>query len=387
MKKLSVVLLTLALTVSYCFCAFAMPNAKTNVLEASLSENSLSAKGAVLINAETKEVYFEKNKDERLGMASTTKLMTALVVLDKRDPSDIVTVGKEAVGIEGSSIYLVEGERLTIGELLCALLLASANDAAVALAIAASGSLNDFVYDMNDRAADMGLTDTCFQNPHGLYHEQHYTTAYELAIIAAEALKNETIAEIVRQKKMTIPLNGNKDERLLVNHNKLLSYYDGAIGMKTGFTKKTGRSLVSAAERNGLTLIAVTLDAPSDWNDHRFMLDYGFDNYECTCLYATNSFIFSLPVSDGNKGEVPVTNSEPIRIFRKKNDQAYKICVEGYTRFAVGTVNAGDIYGSVTIRYNGHEYSSKLVYAENVKGNTTPTVGFFDRIKNFFSVE
>ena len=352
-----------------------------------LSMDDISARSAVLINAQTNEIYFEKNANERLGMASTTKLMTALTALKLLSPDMIVSIPKEAIGIEGSSIYLIEGECLSVSELLYALLLSSANDAAVALAVAASGSVDAFVCQMNEQAQAWGLTDTSFVNPHGLHDKEHYTTAYELARIGAKALENEIIREIVCQKRATIPHNGEADKRLLVNHNKLLSSYDGTIGMKTGFTKSTGRTLVSAATRDDLTLIAVTLDAPSDWNDHKLMLDYGFNNYERVCLFPAGTFTQAVPISDADSDLVTLTNEEPIWITRKKGDGIAKITLCAPWRFALGSVQKGDRFGSVTIECQSGYGSSPLVYAEDTIGRTKSKKGFFERIIGFFSTE
>lgn len=238
---------------------------------------NVSASGAVLIEAESGRILYQKDANKRRPMASTTKIMTALVALEHGDLDAPIRIPAEAVGIEGSSLYLVENEVLTLRELLYGLMLRSANDAAAAIAVAIAGSVFDFSEMMNEKAEEMGLTNTHFDNPHGLDSEEHYTTAYELALITAEALKNEVFREIVSTYKKLLPQLNVPDRRLVVNHNRLLRTYDGCIGVKTGFTKKDGRCLVSAAERDGVTLIAVTLNAPNDWNDHKKMLDSGFD--------------------------------------------------------------------------------------------------------------
>ena len=269
MKKRSLLWL---LAISIC-AVFIIPMPASALPEAELP---LSAESAILMDASDGSVLYEKNAHARKGMASTTKIMTALVAAQSMPLDKNILIPKEAVGIEGSSVYLTEGESLTVRQLLYALLLSSANDAATALAIASAGSVESFAEKMNLFAKELGLSDTHFINPHGLYHEDHYTTAFELALITAAALRNTTVKEIVSTYKTDIPLGNEKKGRLLVNHNKLLKLYEGAIGVKTGFTKKTGRCLVSAAERDGLTLIAVTLNAPDDWNDHIKMLDHGF---------------------------------------------------------------------------------------------------------------
>jgi D-alanyl-D-alanine carboxypeptidase len=207
-------------------------------------------------------------------MASTTKIMTAAVVLSSLSVDTVVSVPPEAVGVEGTSAYLKEGERLTVLDLLYALLLGSANDAAVTLAVATDGSVSAFAAHMNEVARELGLTQTNFENPHGLPDESHKTTAYELALITAYALRMPRFAEIVGTKRYRF--RSSLREHTLTNHNRLLSFSEEAIGVKTGFTKKSGRCLVGAVRRDGTTLVSVTLSAPDDWRDHMTLWDYGF---------------------------------------------------------------------------------------------------------------
>ena len=233
----------------------------------------VSARAAALYEPESNRFLYEKNAEERLSMASTTKIMTALISLEHLDLNEEITVDERACGIEGSSVYLKPGEVLTAEDLIYALMLGSANDAAEALAYEISGSPDSFTELMNERARSLGLTDTNFKNPHGLDCEGHYTTAKDLALITACAMSLPKFNEIVSTYKKTI--KSSAETRVLVNHNKLLQSYNGCIGTKTGYTKKSGRSLVSAVERDALCLICVTIDAPSDWRDHKNLLDYG----------------------------------------------------------------------------------------------------------------
>ena len=304
----------------------------------------VSARGAVLMEAETGEIAFGINQNARLPMASTTKIMTALCALEMLPPETIVTVSPDAVGVEGSSIYLVAGERLTMEELLYALLLESANDAAAAIAIAVSGSVESFAALMNRRAADMGLTDTHFVNPHGLDDPEHYTTAKELALIAREALKNPFFREICGTRRKVIPLQGEKGVRLLLNHNRLLGSYEGCIGVKTGYTKKTGRCLVSAAERDGVTLIAVTLGAPNDWRDHTAMLDYGFGLYDSVTLCEPDFYHAPLWLVAGQAEYVMVSNTEVLTVTLRNNHGPVR-CIVELPRFAYAPVRAGEQVG------------------------------------------
>lgn len=269
----------------------------------------VSAKAAALIGPNG-EVLFEKNGNMRLGIASTTKIMTAIIVIESCSLDEEVATPSEAVGVEGSSLYLKKGEVLTVEELLYGVLLQSGNDAATSLAIHCAGSVPAFVELMNEKASLLGLSDTHFDNPHGLSSDEHYSTATELGKIAAYALKNETFRKIASTYTHKIRYDGNEGGRLLVNHNKLLKTYEGAIGVKTGFTKSTGRTLVGAAERDGLTLISVTLNAPDDWRDHKTLLDCGFSNYEIFQAEGKEEFSFCVPVSDGEKESTIIKNEE-----------------------------------------------------------------------------
>lgn len=292
----------LCLILSFSF-VFGILLVTVNAEESILAPPSLSAKSAILIEGESGGVVCEKNAHSRLPMASTTKIMTALVALELASPETVILVDERAVGVEGSSIYLCAGEKLTLEELLYALLLESANDAAVAIAIGVAGSEESFVDAMNQKATSLGLSDTHFANPHGLDAEEHYTTAYELAKIARVALQNPLLKTIVSTRKITIPHQNTDGVRLLVNHNKMLRQYDGCIGMKTGYTQKSGRCLVSAAERDGVMMIAVTIDSPDDWNDHTKLLDYGFSLYRSVELCSAD-FRFCLPVVGGKESYV-----------------------------------------------------------------------------------
>ncbi len=225
--------------------------------------------------SDTKEVIFEKNSKEKMPMASTTKIMTAILALEKTNPRDVVTVSANAERQEGSSIYLERGDKIAMEDLLYGLMLNSGNDAAVAVAEFVSGSVDEFAREMTRFARKIGAKDTYFKNPNGLDADGHYTTAYDLALITSYAMDNEVFRRIVS----TVEKSGKVNDSDIVyfrNHNKLLKMYDGAIGVKTGYTKRCGRCLVSAAERDGIELIGVTLNAPDDWNDHMNMMDYGF---------------------------------------------------------------------------------------------------------------
>ncbi len=250
-----------------------------------------SASCAVLMDAGSGRVLYEQNSHQPRLIASITKLMTALVAVEQAEDLDqAVTVKGEWLGSEGSSIYLKAGEEITLRGLLYGLLLQSGNDAAMAIACHTAGSEEAFVSLMNRKAAELGMADSSFANPSGLNDDGHYSTAYDMALAARACLKNETVAEICATRSITV------GTRTFVNHNKLLSLYDGCVGMKTGFTEKAGRTLVSAAARDGQTLICVTLNDGNDWNDHMKLLDYGFQTFPRRVLCRRGEVLGSVPV-------------------------------------------------------------------------------------------
>lgn len=249
------------------------------------------AASAVLMDAESGRVLYEHDAHRPRLIASTTKLMTALVAAERaKDLDEVVTVKGEWLGSEGSSIYLTAGERITLRELLYGLLLQSGNDAAMVIACHVAGGEAEFAALMNEKAGQLGMKDSAFINPSGLNAEGHYSTAYDMALLAQECLKNEVVAEICATRAITI------GTRTFVNHNKLLHRYEGCVGMKTGFTEKAGRTLVSAAERDGQTLICVTLNDGDDWNDHAKLLDYGFETYPRQALCCKGEVLGSMRI-------------------------------------------------------------------------------------------
>ena len=236
---------------------------------------STSAKAFCVMCADTGEVLASSNAHLRLSMASTTKIMTALILAELNTLDKEIVTTKEMVTVEGSSMGLLEGDSISYYELLVGMLLASGNDAANTTAIAVSGSVEAFAKLMNKRANEIGMKNTNFVTPSGLDDDEHYSTAFDMSLLACEALKNDTIRNIVSQKKITISYGNPPYQRTLYNHNKLLGSYEYCIGVKTGFTKKSGRCLVSAAEMDNCRVVAVTLNNPNDWSDHEALLDYG----------------------------------------------------------------------------------------------------------------
>jgi len=343
---------------------------------------SLSARCAVLIEAETGRIIYALNQNSRQPMASTTKIMTALLAIENEPLDKIVTIPEGAVGVEGSSVYLKAGEQLTLESLLYALLLESANDAAAAIAIEIGGSIEGFAAMMNSKARELGLENTSFTNPHGLDNENHYTTASDLALIARCALEDEDFAHIVSTRQKIIQVMNDSSVRYLTNHNKLLRLYDGAIGVKTGFTKKSGRCLVSAAEREGVRLIAVTLNAPNDWDDHERMLDYGFSQIERVSLCKSGDYNLTVPIISGSKKSVNVTNKDSLSIIMPKGEHEITVTAE-LERFYFAPVSAGDMLGCLVFKDHGEILGRVPLYSE-ADVALAEKQGFFDKIFSIF---
>ena len=244
-----------------------------------VSALDVSAKSAVVINAQTNEIVFEKNCNQKLSMASTTKIMTSLLACTSGRMNDIVTVVPDMLyGVEGTAIGLKPGYKMSLRNLVYGMLLESGNDAAQTTAFYLGGSVSSFALKMNGLAKQVGMKNTNFVTPSGLDSEEHYTTAYDMALLGAYAVKNPEFRSICSTKSITVDFVEPQLRMTFSNHNRLLRSFDGAFGIKTGFTKKSGRCLVSAAERNGVCFVAVTLNAPNDWNDHKRMLEYAFEN-------------------------------------------------------------------------------------------------------------
>ena len=307
---------------------------------------AVSARSAIVLDGTTGQVLFEQNADEQLPMASTTKIMTAITAIENFDLDREYVVKKEYTLVEGSSMYLKEGERITLRDTLYGLMLMSGNDAALAVA-GECGGRERFVAMMNDTAARLGLTHTHFENPNGLDGETHFTTARELAQIAAYAMQNPDFREIVSTKSY------NTKTRYMKNHNRLLSLYEDAVGVKTGFTKKSGRCLVSAAERNGRRLIAVTLNAPDDWNDHISMLEAGFAQYAPYPLHTAGQILRTQPIEGGSAGEAALAADEELTVWLTAREQSLVEPVFCGPRFTYAPVAAGSAWGTVRYEIGG----------------------------------
>ncbi|QPA29905.1 D-alanyl-D-alanine carboxypeptidase family protein [Thermaerobacillus caldiproteolyticus] len=241
----------------------------------------VSAQSAILMEQHSGRVLFEKDAHTKRRIASITKIMTAILAIESGKMDETVTVSSRAVRAEGSSVYLKEGEKIKLRDLVYGLMLRSGNDAAIAIAEYVGGSVEGFVFLMNQKAAEIGMRDTEFANPHGLDDaENHYSTAYDMALLMQYAMQNKEFRKIAGTKVYRAPNPGEKWDRVWRNKNKLLTkLYEYCTGGKTGYTKRAKRTLVTTASKDGLDLIAVTLDAPDDWNDHIAMYEYGFEDY------------------------------------------------------------------------------------------------------------
>lgn len=312
---------------------------------------AVAAEAAVLLDAQTKQLLFSVNGQKRLGMASTTKIMTALLALESGKFKESVVIPPEATEIEGSSIYLTAGEVFTLEELLYGLMLESGNDAATAVAIAVSGSVEAFVELMNLKAEQLGLSGTHFDNPHGLSSENHYTTAADLGFLTAHALENPDFLKIVSTKVYRLSAEGRRCERYFSNHNRLLGSYEGMIGVKTGYTKSTGRCLVTAAERGKMRLVAVTLNSGDDWNDHRKMLDYGFGAFEVRLLAEEGDFRFEVAVTGGKSETLWVSNPSAVSLCLPSGTETETAV--SLPPFVYAPVKEGQHLGTVRVYANG----------------------------------
>lgn len=277
---------------------------------------AISAQKAIVMDGQTGRVLYEKNADSRSLVASCTKIMTALIVCERCNVLDRMRIPKEAVGIEGSSMYLKSGEIITIQELLYGLMLHSGNDAAVALAIYCGGTVEGFAELMNDKARNLGLTGTHFTNPHGLDAPGHYSTAKDLAILASYAMKNPLFAQTVSTKQVTV------GSRYLTNHNKLLWQVEGADGVKTGYTKAAGRILVSSAVQQGRRLVCVTIDDGKDWEDHKALYTQYFARYTKKILVTAGETLGTLQVMGGTEDTVALIAATDFSFALAEEEQA-----------------------------------------------------------------
>lgn len=355
------------------------------------NSQAISAQAYALVDQNSGRLITGSNENMCLPMASTTKIMTGLIACESGKLDESFTVPAEAIRVEGSSMGLVAGEKLTLREIVYGLMLESGNDAANTIAVLLAGSNDKFAALMNNRAIQLGLADTHFSNPSGLYNVSHYTSASNLARLAAFAMKNKNFAQIVGTKSIRIHYNGLPNGRLLRNHNDLLSIYDGAIGVKTGFVKKSGRCLVTCAKRNGVCIVAVTLNDPNDWKDHEELLDSGF------CILKSYKLLDVSPtitanVAGGVSDKVETSYDKDAAGDLKQGEQErLKMHVE-MEKFYYAPIKKGQLLGKMVFTVDDVEVAeTDITAAADVqklqkKQNTT---GFFKNLWNgitsFFS--
>ena len=340
------------------------------VLFAPLPAGAVSARSAAVMDPISGRLLYEKDSSRQSLIASTTKIMTALLVCERCNVLDQMLIPKEAVGIEGSSMYLKEGERLSVQELLYGLMLSSGNDAAVALALYCCGSTEEFANLMNDKARSLGMKQTHFENPNGLDARNHYSTARDLAVLASYAMENPIFEKTVSTKTVTI------GTRCLRNHNKLLWLYPGADGVKTGFTKAAGRILVSSATKNRRRLIAVTINDPDDWRDHGALLDNGFSDYNSQRIVTVGDCVGYRESASGNPSKVAVLAAENFvySVSKEENPQLllpgsgfiYAPVAEGADAGYAYVLLSGKAVGKIPVVYG---QTSEIIQPERKKSS------------------
>ncbi len=344
---------------------------------------SISAKSAILCTSDGLVIY-EKNADIPLPMASITKLMTAVVALENiSDIKEAVIVSDKAIGVEGSSVYLKNGEKVDHEMLLYSAMLESANDATLALAIAVAGSEEKFVSMMNEKASELGMEATVFKNPHGLSDDGHYTTSRDYAKLMAYALQNEKLCEIISTKKKIILSDDGTLSRVLTNHNRLLNTYKGMVGGKTGFTKVSGRTLVTAAERNGTRLICVTINAPDDWNDHTTLFDTGFNTVK-TLRFTSDDYPVTVDVAGGMTEKANCSFKEFSVTLPMDAETDIKVIIP---HMIFAPMEKGSEIGRVVCSSGGKVVKETAMYLTDEVlpySAEKENIGFFDKIKELF---
>jgi D-alanyl-D-alanine carboxypeptidase (penicillin-binding protein 5/6) len=330
-------------------------------------DNAIStlAKSAIAIDNNTGRVLYGHNVDDRMPMASVTKIMTAIIAIEKCNMNDYVKIGVNSTYVGGSSLWLKSGEKIRMIDLLYGLMLKSGNDASVAISEYISGSTKSFVEMMNNKANQLGLYDTHFANPHGLDIDidDHYTTARDLALLTRYALKNPLFKKIVATKYKTISNEKHNQIRQLKNHNKMLWLYDGVYGVKTGYTKKAGRCLVTACNKKGLDITVVTLNCPDDWKETSTILDYIYKNYTPKTVFNKGAILKYINV---NSSSTNLIIERDIVIPMKKNEKLI------YSILSIDTIDApvkkGDVLGTLYI-YNGNLKFPLIAQKTVNKGN------------------
>lgn len=343
----------------------------------------VSARAAVLMAADTGEVLYAKNEHERLGVASTTKIMTALLTLERATPDRVVTATPEMVNVEGTSMGLQVGDRVSFRDLVIGMLLPSGNDAANTAALAIAGSAQVFAGMMNQKAKQLGMRDTHFVTPSGLDDNNHFSTAYDMALLGCYAMQNPLFVQICSSQKATVRFENESFDRTYRNHNRLLRTLSGALGVKTGYTKKSGRCLVSAAERNGVLLVCVTLNAPNDWADHEKLFDYGFSLVHRGTIPAATA---TVPVFGTAVNCVNVCAARALSVTTQTDCSRFQVRVLTQP-YCFAPVEKGQVLGTMAV-YDGNRcVASTPLLSETELPAVTKEISRsrrFDRLIRFF---
>lgn len=349
-----------AIVILLCFMSF---NISTTLADVE-KPPSILGETCILMDVESGTVLYENGAHKLMNPASTTKIMTAIVALEKGNLEDIVTTGKTPTQVEGSKIYLLEGEKLTLEQMLYGMMLDSGNDAAIAIAEHIGGDTPSFVKMMNEKAAEIGAKNTTFVNPTGLTEENHKTTAYDLALISRYALLNlPKFREIVSTKTINIPRQGNANPRQLKNLNKLLFSFQGADGVKTGYTSAAGRTLVASATRGGWQLLTVVMKSGWDeiWNDAGPLLDYGFENFHRDVLAKKGEVLRTEKVLYGSSDLEIASKEELIKILPKSIPITKKVELEEL----IAPIDEGDALGKLKFYQKDKEVGTVDLIAKN----------------------
>lgn len=375
MKKAVSVVLSVLLAFSFSLCVKAEDKADVTV----------SAEAYVLYCADNGQIITSKNANKKMKPASTTKLMTSLLTLEEASSCNKKVKFTDKMTAEGSSMYLKVGEVVTLKDLASGMMMASGNDAANAAALSISGSVEKFADRMNERAKQIGMKNTHFVTPSGLDDENHYSTAYDMALLMSYALENEDFAKLTSQKSASVEfIEPSSKKTSYSNHNRLLSLYEYCIGGKTGYTMAAGRCLVSAARKDGLTLVCVTLNDRNDWNDHISLYNYGFENYSCYKSDDT-AFFADIPCVGGESENIVVTGEKPISIVVSANDKdkiERKIYIDS---FLYAPIKRNDTVGRIEYILNGKKTAEcNLIAVDNVNSKKE-NKNFFTIIKDLFT--
>ncbi len=340
-----------------------------------------TSSSSVVLNADTLEIIYQNDPYAKRSMASTTKIMTALLLAESGRLDEIICCSAKMVTVEGSAMGLKAGDYISARDLMYGILLMSGNDAANVCAYFLSGGIEEFAKTMNSKAKELGLHSTNFVTPSGLDADEHYTTAYDLAVLTAYALKNEEFAKACASSTATVKFGNPMVKYTITNHNRLLKTYEGCIGVKTGFTKKSGRCLVSAARRDGATVIAVTLNDPNDWRDHASLLDYGFNSLSKT-EFSPDVELKTQVI--GGKRDVVCLAYDDISVFGlSQNFDKFELTVS-VPDYVFAPIDKGEVIGKASVVYEGRTVTSVNICArDSIEAKKQPQKSFNEKVSEF----